>query len=142
MVERAAITQGERILDVGCGPGRLAIVAGSMAGSTGESCGVDPASEMVELARRNAARARVRVRFDVGLIEALPYPDDYFDVVLSSMMLHPLRGPAGRAVKSRWRYDAEDTCASQSARGTTTQGARDGSVSPLAKHCGAAHGGR
>lgn len=84
IVELAAITPGERVLDVGCGPGRLAIVAAARAGSAGESFG----PEMIELARGNAARAGVRICFDVGVIEALPYSDDHFDVVLSSLMLH------------------------------------------------------
>lgn len=90
MVELAAIAPGERVLDVGCGPGRLAILAGSGIGSSGEACGIDPAPEMVDLARRNAKRAGVEVRFEVGVIERLPHPDDYFDVVLSSLMLHHL----------------------------------------------------
>ena len=90
LVELAAIASGERILDVGCGPGRLTILAGTVAGPSGETCGIDPAPEMVSLARRNAMRADVKVRFEVGAIERLPYPDDYFDVVLSSLMLHHL----------------------------------------------------
>ncbi len=90
MVELAAIAPGERILDVGCGPGRLTILAGTVAGPSSEACGIDPAPEMVDLARRNAERAGVEVRFQVGAIEALPYPDDCFDVVLSSLMLHHL----------------------------------------------------
>jgi ubiquinone/menaquinone biosynthesis C-methylase UbiE len=90
IVELAGISSGEWILDVGCGPGRLAIVAASVAGPAAETCGIDPAPEMVALARRKAARAGVRVRFEVGVIEALPYPDDHFDVVLSSLMLHHL----------------------------------------------------
>lgn len=90
IVELAGITSGERVLDVGCGPGRLAIMAALAAGQAGETCGIDPAPEMIELARRNAARAGVGVRFEVGVIEALPYPDDHFDVVLSSLVLHHL----------------------------------------------------
>ena len=90
MVELAGIRSGERVLDVGCGPGRLAIVAGTAAGPAGETCGIDPAPEMVELARRKAAQAGVTVRFEVGVIEALPYAPDHFDVVLSSLMLHHL----------------------------------------------------
>lgn len=89
-VELAAIAPGERILDLGCGPGRLAILAARLSGPAGEVCGIDPAPEMIDLAQRNAARAAVKVRFEVGVIEALPYPDGYFDVVLSTLMLHHL----------------------------------------------------
>jgi ubiquinone/menaquinone biosynthesis C-methylase UbiE len=86
----AAIAPGQRILDVGCGPGRLAIAARVAAGPAGEVYGIDPAPEMIEVARRNAARARATIHLDVGAIEALPYPADHFDVVLSSLMLHHL----------------------------------------------------
>lgn len=90
IVALAAVAPGERVLDVGCGPGRLAIHAGGAVGPTGESHGIDPAPEMVQLARRKAARAGIPVRFEVGVIEALPYPENHFDAVLSSLMLHHL----------------------------------------------------
>jgi ubiquinone/menaquinone biosynthesis C-methylase UbiE len=90
LVALAGIRPGERVLDVGCGPGRLAIMAGVAVGPTGEVCGIDPAPEMVELARRKATQAGAPVRFEVGVIEAMPYPSDHFDVVLSSLMLHHL----------------------------------------------------
>src|SRR5262249_36975884 len=90
IVELAGITPGERVLDVGCGPGRLAIVAAAVAGPGGETCGIDPAPEMVELARRNAARAGAGARSDAGPVERLRFPPDHFGVVLSSLMLHRL----------------------------------------------------
>jgi ubiquinone/menaquinone biosynthesis C-methylase UbiE len=90
VIELASVALGEQVLDVGCGPGRLALAAGTAAGPTSEVCGIDPAPEMIALARRKATQRGVHARFDVGVIEALPYPDQYFDVVLSSLMLHHL----------------------------------------------------
>ncbi len=71
---------------------------------------------MIALARRKAVRAGVNVHFQVGAMEMLPYPDDYFDVVLSSLMLHHLpdelkgRGLAEirRALKPGGRFVAID----------------------------------
>ncbi len=78
------------MLDVGCGTGSLAIAVKTKAGPTTEVHGIDAAPEMIDVASRKAAGRKVDVRFQVGLIEDIPYPDDEFDLVLSTLMLHHL----------------------------------------------------
>jgi len=89
ILERAGLDAGERVLDVGCGPGRLALLAKKRTG-VGEVHGVDPSPEMIELANERAKRAGLDVRFQNGVIEDLPFPEGSFDLVTSSFMLHHL----------------------------------------------------
>jgi ubiquinone/menaquinone biosynthesis C-methylase UbiE len=90
VLELAAIAPGERVLDVGCGPGRLTIAAALAAGPTGETLGIDASPEMIQLATLKATRAGSSAKFRVAAIEAIPSSDDQFDVVLANLMLHHL----------------------------------------------------
>jgi ubiquinone/menaquinone biosynthesis C-methylase UbiE len=90
LAELARLEAGQSVLDVGCGTGALAIVAKGFVGAGGQVAGVDPSPEMVARAKRKAVKAGVEAQFDLGTIEALPFPDATFDTVLSSLMLHHL----------------------------------------------------
>jgi ubiquinone/menaquinone biosynthesis C-methylase UbiE len=89
-IEKAQIKPGDSVLDVGCGTGDLTLAAKRQTGQNGKVYGIDAASEMVEVARSKAIKAGIEVDFRPGLIESLPFPDDSFDVVLSSLMMHHL----------------------------------------------------
>jgi ubiquinone/menaquinone biosynthesis C-methylase UbiE len=86
----ARLQPGEKVLDVGCATGTLTLVAKARVGATGHVAGIDPSAQMIARARRKAERASLSVDFQPGVIEQLAFPDQSFDVVLSSMMMHQL----------------------------------------------------
>lgn len=85
----AGVKPHETVLEVGCGTGDVAIAA-TRANAGGAVYGIDPAPEMIAVARSKAARAAAAVDFQVGVIEALAFPDAAVDVVISSLMMHHL----------------------------------------------------
>lgn len=99
LVGLARLDAGESVLDVGCGTGSLAFAARRAVGDHGQVEGIDPSPEMVARARRKAARAAMptgNVRFQTGTVEALPFADGTFDVVMATLMLHHLTGAERR----------------------------------------------
>jgi len=88
----ARLSTGERVLDVGCGTGTLAIAAKRLVGSSGVANGVDASPEMITRANKKAKKASVEVDFRNAFVESLPFPDAHFDSVLSTLMLHHLPG--------------------------------------------------
>jgi ubiquinone/menaquinone biosynthesis C-methylase UbiE len=94
LADLAGLVPGESVLDVGCGTGTLAVVAKRRVGPDGAVQGVDASPEMIGQATHKAATAGVDVTFHVGRAQALPFPDARFDVVLCTLMLHHLPGPA------------------------------------------------
>ncbi len=78
---------GEKVLDVGCGTGSLALVAKERVGRVGSVHGIDPAPRQIERARAKAAHRGLPVDFQLGVIEKLPFPDQTFDVVQSTFAI-------------------------------------------------------
>ena len=89
-LERACVSTGERVLDVGCGTGTLAIAAKRRVGPQGIVCGVDTSAEMAARGKRKAVNEGIDVVFDVAPAQALPFPDGAFDVVLCTLVMHHL----------------------------------------------------
>ena len=88
-VKQALIHPGNSVLDVGCGTGEVTLLAKTHA-KHGSVYGIDPAPEMIAVARKKAARKRLDIDFRAGVIEALLFPDASLDVVTSSLMMHHL----------------------------------------------------
>ena len=80
LVRFAGVTAGQRVLDVGCGTGVVALCA-ARNGATVTGADLTPA--LLEGARYNAALAAVAVDFQEADVEALPFADASYDVVLS-----------------------------------------------------------
>ncbi len=89
-VGHAMIKPGDSVLDVGCGTGAVTLMAKDSAGKAGQVYGIDPAPEMIAVARSKAARKGLEIDYRLGVIEALPFSDASMDVVTSSLMIHHL----------------------------------------------------
>jgi tRNA (uracil-5-)-methyltransferase TRM9 len=75
------VSDGDRILDLGCGNGRLLKV---LRGRKMEYFGLDTSKKLIEIARREHPQNR----FEVGDILNLPYSDDFFNKVFVIRTLH------------------------------------------------------
>jgi ubiquinone/menaquinone biosynthesis C-methylase UbiE len=92
LIEQADIRAGQRVLDLGCGTGTLAVMVKQKHPSA-EVAGLDADPDMLKVARYKSSQAKAPVKFDVGFTNNLPYPDQAFDRVLSSIMIHHLKTP-------------------------------------------------
>lgn len=77
---------GDRVLDIGCGPGILAVAAADAVAPGGTVTGVDVAEGMLDVAREKADAAGVgdAVSFELGDMHDLRFPDGSFDAVACS----------------------------------------------------------
>jgi ubiquinone/menaquinone biosynthesis C-methylase UbiE len=85
----ADVASGERVLDLGSGSGTDSFAAAVQVGPTGHVAGVDMTPEQLAKAERlRAARPWAQVHFAEGHIEALPFEDATFDVVISNGVIN------------------------------------------------------
>ncbi len=85
----ADLHPGERVLDLGSGGGIDVLLSADRVGPDGFAYGVDMTTEMLDLARANAAEAgATNVEFVQGTIENVPLPDASVDVVISNCVIN------------------------------------------------------
>ena len=82
LCEAVDLHAGDKVLDVATGSGNTAI---SAARRYCEATGVDYVPELIDQARERAQAEGLDVAFEVGDAEDLPYPDESFDAVLSTV---------------------------------------------------------
>jgi SAM-dependent methyltransferase len=102
MIALAGLRDGHRVLDVGCGTGNLLRSAGKRYPKV-ELVGLDPDPKALAQAGRKFRRAGRIAQLDRGFAQELPYPDDSFDRVFSSLMLHHLDSASKDALLAQVR---------------------------------------
>jgi ubiquinone/menaquinone biosynthesis C-methylase UbiE len=105
LLDELELRGDERILDLGCGRGAVLLLAARRL-TTGRAVGVDlwrgadQSGNSAEATRRNAVAEGVadRVELHTADMTALPFEDNSFDVVVSSLAIHNI---GGRAVREK-----------------------------------------
>jgi SAM-dependent methyltransferase len=82
LVAAAGVRRGQRVLDVGCGPGALTVALAGVVGAEHVTA-IDPSDAFVAACRERVPGADVRV----GAGERLPFDDDTFDAVLAQLVV-------------------------------------------------------
>ena len=89
LIDQVKLRPGMHLLDVGCGTGTLTMMI-KHASPQVEVTGMDVDPAILEVARKKTIQADMDINFDLGMAFSLPYPENYFDRVVSSMVMHHL----------------------------------------------------
>ncbi len=89
LIEQMGVEKSHRVLDLGCGTATLTILIKRTYPEV-EIIGLDIDPKILEIARSKVQKAGVEIKLDQGSAFELPYPDNSFDRVASSLVIHHL----------------------------------------------------
>ena len=94
-IRHLSLSAGERVLDIGCGPGFLCESMGEIVGPKGAVVGIDISADLI--ARCNKRKTSTRLSYEVGDATKLDQANASFDVVVCTALyrLMKCRLPAG-----------------------------------------------
>lgn len=117
LIAAAGVGRGDRVLDVGCGPGGLTQALAEVVGAE-RVAAVDPSERFVQAAQERVPGADIRL----GAAEELPFPDGTFDAALSQLVVNFMRdaeagvgemrrvaGPGATVASCVWDYAGDMT---------------------------------
>lgn len=90
LIEVAGVSQGDHVLDVGCGTGQLTMELASVAGGKNVAA-LDPSEAVIAVCRSRVPEADVRV----ASAESLPFGNGEFDAVLAQLVVNLVDDPPG-----------------------------------------------
>jgi len=97
IVDAVSLKPGESVLDCGCGTGTLALIAKRQVGPEGTVHGIDLSPDQLRIAETKAQRENINIAFQEGSIDELPFPDESFDAIFSTLMIHHVPEDVKRA---------------------------------------------
>ncbi len=89
LIEQMRIEKGHRVLDLGCGTATLDILI-KKAHPGAVVVGLDGDQKILGIARAKIEKEGLDIKLDKGMAFELPYPDNSFDLVVSSLVFHHL----------------------------------------------------
>ena len=99
----AGLQPGETVLDLGSGGGLDVLLSARRVGPSGTAYGLDASTDMLALARANAAQAgAANAKFLQGHIEDIPLPGEHIDVIISNCVIN-LSADRPRALAEAYR---------------------------------------